>query len=251
MRRAFALLSILSGLIVAACAPNAETNNNANALYEQGRFESAVRQYQSAQVISPDSPEAYNNSAIALAVSGKYDDAIEALSQALKTADESMKARIYYNLGNVYFEQGHYPDAVEAYKQTLLRNPNDDDARYNLELAQFYILNPTATAQEQKTEPDQGETDREATPTNNPSGLDGPTPTPPPQEGPPDLSATPVTGSGEPTGTFKSTPQPEEGGPITIEDAQKLLDSVEQNQETMREYLEELATEGPSSGNDW
>ena len=38
----------------------------------------------------------------------------------------------YYNLGNTYFQMKKLPEAAEAYKNTLRRNPNDDEARYNL-----------------------------------------------------------------------------------------------------------------------
>lgn len=37
----------------------------------------------------------------------------------------------YYNLGNSYLEQKKYSEAVEAYKNSLMRNPNDMDAKEN------------------------------------------------------------------------------------------------------------------------
>lgn len=239
------------GVFAAACGANAERNNAGNDLYSRGDYEAAVEAYFSAQVIEPDAPEAYYNAAGALAGAKALETAKAALQQALKSADSALAAKAYYNLGNVYFAAAQYQEAVIAYQETLRLRPDDEEARYNLELALMFILAPTPTALELKTEPEEGQTDLEATPTNNPAGQDGPTPTPPPEEGPPDPSASPVTGSGQPGGTYLSTPLPERGGEVSIEDAKRLLDSVQQNQQTMREYLEGLSTPGAPSGNDW
>ena len=44
-------------------------------------------------------------------------------------------SRALYNVGNTLFKQNKFEESIEAYKQALRHNPNDDDARYNLELA--------------------------------------------------------------------------------------------------------------------
>ena len=155
-------------------------------------------------------------------------------------------------MGNIYFDQADYAEAVNAYRETLLREPDDADARHNLELARLHMVPPTPTAIERKVEPEEGQTDREATPTNNPGGFDGPTATPPPVENPPDPNALPTVGTGD-IGQSNSptTPMPEEDGPLTVEDAIQLLDSVKHNQETMRGYLQDPATPRPPLEKDW
>lgn len=239
-------------MTLSACGvSSAERNNAGNDLYQRGDYPAALDAYQAAQVAAPDQAEAYYNSALALIQAQQPDDAIAALQQALKTADDDLAARVYYTLGNVYYDMGHYEDAAEAYRQCLLRHPDDDDARHNLELAMSKIALPTPTALEQKVKPTQGFTDPSATPTNNPSGQGGPTPTPLPQDSPPDKLVTPVGGHGEVPGKGATTPIPNEQGSVTMEDALSLLDSVKQNQDTLRKYLREPSTPGVTSGKDW
>jgi TPR repeat protein len=215
-----------------------------------------VGAYQVAQVLEPDAPIPYYNAGIALSQSS--DDhtadltlAALAVEQALKTADEALTNDAYYNLGNIYFASGRYAEAVEAFKQVLMRDPDDADARYNYELALMYAIPPTPENQEQQTEPEDGETDPETTPTPNPNDVTGPTPTPPMRDNPPDASVTPEGGSGD---FFEDTPStliPQEAGRMSLEDAEKLLDIVEQDQQSLSEYLNEGVPVGDPAENDW
>jgi len=50
--------------------------------------------------------------------------------------DKFEQAQAYHNIGNAMMEQKQYGPAVEAYKNSLRRNPNDDETRYNLAVAQ-------------------------------------------------------------------------------------------------------------------
>jgi tetratricopeptide (TPR) repeat protein len=235
-----------------ACGVNsAERNNTGNDLYQKGDYQAALDAYQAAQVAAPDRPEAYYNAADALIQQQKLDAAQAALEQVLKTADESLAAQAYYNLGNIYFDMGKYADAAEAYRQSLLRRPDDDDARHNYELTLGRIALPTPTAIQEKVKPTQGFTDPNATPTNNPSGRGGPTPTPPPRDSPPDTQPTKVGGTGETSGHGVSTPVPVTQGPLTVQEALDLLDTVKKDQDTMRKYLREASTASAPAGNDW
>lgn len=47
---------------------------------------------------------------------------------------EKRDARSLYNLGNAMAFQGELDAAIDAYEKTLALNPDDDDAKYNLEL---------------------------------------------------------------------------------------------------------------------
>jgi len=250
MRHRWLVLGLVLGL--AACGVNAAERNNAgNMMYQQGDYQGALAAYQSAQVAAPDQPEPYYNAASALEASGKLDQAKAALEQALQGADPDLQASAYYNLGNVYFAMSMFTEAVEAYQQALLLRPDDNDARYNLELALKSVPTPTPPPLEQQVEPEQGQTDPQVTPTPNPAGQDGPTPTPPPQQGPPDLTLPPVGGSGDESGGNPSTVTPRPEGPLSLEDAERLLDSIQQDQQTLREYLENAVTPSSPSDKDW
>ncbi len=46
---------------------------------------------------------------------------------------------LYYNLGNAYYRAGHVAGPVWAYEKALILSPGDDDARYNLALANLRV----------------------------------------------------------------------------------------------------------------
>lgn len=230
----------------------AERNNTGNALYARGEYEPALNVYQVAQVNAPDDAPAYYNAASALAAVGRLRDAAAALEQTLRNADEAMAFQAYYNLGNVLFAMARYNDAVLAYRQALRINPADEEARYNYELAlQQQVPTPTPTPQEQQIDPEQDQAD--STPTNNPAGQAGPTATPtPPPDSPPDEQATPQEGvSGILDSNEPSTPTPSAGGPLSIEDVERQLDAVQENQQTLREFLNRAATPAQPNLRDW
>lgn len=62
-----------------------------------------------------------------------YRGAIEIYEKVLKTHGES--AAIYYNLGNAYYKSNQIAQAILNYERALLINPNDADARFNLQMA--------------------------------------------------------------------------------------------------------------------
>lgn len=69
---------------------------------------------------------------------GKYQEAAGAYQQILKEGKES--ANLYYNLGNCYYKLGENTKAILNYERSLLLNPGDQDARYNLKLAQKQVV---------------------------------------------------------------------------------------------------------------
>jgi Ca-activated chloride channel family protein len=73
--------------------------------------------------------------ASALYRAGRYDDS----AKALAGLDSE---RAHYNRGNALARSGHFPEAIEAYEQALRLDPNDADARYNLDLLREQTRNP-------------------------------------------------------------------------------------------------------------
>ena len=246
-----ALIGAMLMVLVVACASVAERNNGGNRHHDRGNFRQAITVYQGIMVANPDDPVAYYNMASSLAGLEIFERAVEALEQAIALADDDLIVDAYYNLGNVFFEQGLYLEAVNAYQQALLIDPNDDDARYNLELALQRYIPPSPTAIEQQTNPELGQSDPETTPTNEPGGFDGPTPTPPPMESSPDPSQTPDTGDQSDFGIEAGTPIPDDDGSMTIEQAEAILDVVQQDQETLNQFLEDETTSGEPADRDW
>lgn len=133
----FVLVILTLSLVVAACSPSAEKlNKEGNSAYAKQAYEEALSAYQFAQIESPELAEPYYNAANSLYRQGMYAEALEQLSQALSFAkEETLAENSFYNLGNSSFSTQEWENAIEAYKETLLLNPDDLDAKYNLELA--------------------------------------------------------------------------------------------------------------------
>lgn len=67
----------------------------------------------------------------------KYEDALPFFEEvSADKVDLELAARAMYNKGNTLHALEKVEEAKEAFKQALLMNPDDDDARYNLEVLQ-------------------------------------------------------------------------------------------------------------------
>ncbi len=69
---------------------------------------------------------------------GKYAEAAEIYQQVLSEGQES--SELYYNLGNAYFKMGENTRAILNYERSLLLNPADRMARYNLNMARQAVV---------------------------------------------------------------------------------------------------------------
>jgi len=64
---------------------------------------------------------------------GKYTEAIEAYNAILE--NDNISTDIYYNLGNCYYKSDNVPEAILHYEKALKLKPDNEDALYNLAMA--------------------------------------------------------------------------------------------------------------------
>ena len=122
---------------------------NGNKLYEKKRYAEAEVEYRKALQANPASEKAQFNLATALMRQGsataQQDDEKNPMNQAegiltnlAKGAqDKQLRGKASYDLGNIAYGRQDYGKAVEFYKHALRCNPDDEQARYNLRLAQL------------------------------------------------------------------------------------------------------------------
>lgn len=81
--------------------------NLGNAYYQQGKFDEAKQQYETAS--------------------------------GLKSVNKENLSKTYHNLGNTLLKNKKFEESVQAFKQSLKLNPKDNDTRYNLAYAQSML----------------------------------------------------------------------------------------------------------------
>lgn len=106
-----------------------------NAQMKKGNFQEAHDRYQEALVLEPDNPRIHYNLGRALHKQGKHQEAASEFQLAMLSKDRKLQSRTMYNIGNCAYRQGGLDQAVQAYTMSLLLNPNDLQAKQNLELA--------------------------------------------------------------------------------------------------------------------
>ena len=109
-------------------------------LYHKEDYDKALSSFIDAQIESPEDARLKYNISNAHYKTRNYDEAIKSYLDVASTAqDISLEEKSYYNLGNCLYRQGKLPEAVEYYKKALDLDPEDQDAKYNLEFVREEI----------------------------------------------------------------------------------------------------------------
>jgi len=102
----------------------------ADAIALQGRFDEAISHYQQALRINPSYADAHNNLGFTLAQQGKGEEAMEHYRQALRINPDHKRA--HNNLGLALAETGKFEEAASHFAAVVRLEPQDADALYNL-----------------------------------------------------------------------------------------------------------------------
>ncbi len=106
-----------------------------NDAYKKKQYNQAASAYQNAIKRSPDAT-AYYNLGNALYKTEKLDDALKSYDNTVQNSKTyPLKENAYYNGGVVLQKQKKLPECIKAYKNALKIDPNDEEARQNLERA--------------------------------------------------------------------------------------------------------------------
>ena len=212
MKTAMGMVMLSAALLPFGGKAHRQTENG-NQAYREKAYEEALRAYTEAQVAAPEAPELHYDIGNVLYRLEDYVGAAEAYTRALLSAPESLGPRTSYNLGNALYRDERFEEAVKAYRRSLEAEAGDQDAKRNLELALRALeeQRQQQSQQEGGSEQDEGSDQQ---------------PSPQPQPQPSDEDSE----QGQ-----EPRPKPQQPGEMTAEEANRLLDSLaEQERETLK-----------------
>ena len=129
------ILAICNVAVVHAQKEN-EQIQAGNDLYRKQQYDKAQQEYANVLRTQPNNATAKFNTAATTYRLDKQDDAIKQYDELVKTGiDADMRAKTFYNKGAILSKQKKLEESIEAYKSTLRIDPQDNEARENLQKA--------------------------------------------------------------------------------------------------------------------
>ena len=135
MKSGVAIL-FLSAISVSSYSQTREAIIKGNKAYKDSNYNAAENEYKLALKNSDTNVTASYNLGNVLYRKNNTEDAVKSYENAIKnTSDNSIKQRAFYNKGVALQQAKKLPECINAYENALMLNPNDEDARQNLQRA--------------------------------------------------------------------------------------------------------------------
>jgi len=239
---AFLLLTVALGAPLFA-SPRTEVKRG-NQAAGAGNPDQAILHYKRALEQRGDTSVVLYDVGNVLFESGQYDPALQAYIGSLAGNQDSIeRGETFYNAGNSLFAAQKYDSAIAAYVESLKRNPGDDQAKYNLELARRILRQQQQQQQQQKPDQQNSEEQQEQEqPQPQPQQQEGEEQKQPPESDPPSEQEQAQEQQQQMT-------QPQQ---MTPEEAERLLNALLQNeQEALKEARKTQAVTRAKREKDW
>jgi Ca-activated chloride channel family protein len=113
-----------------------DTVRKGNKFYQDGKFDEALKTYVEGQIEHAADPNLKYNIASSHYKTKNYEEAVKGYLDVAATAkDIKLQEKALYGSGNALFRQGKLEESIEYYRKALEIDPNDQDAKHNLEFA--------------------------------------------------------------------------------------------------------------------
>ncbi len=152
--KARSFIFIAGGIIASSSLMGQKTENNiqsGNTLYKEQKYDQAEIQYNDVLTKEPANTTAKFNLANTLYRRGKQDESAKKLDELIAYEKETgLRSRSFYNKGVILSAQKKLEESIEAYKNTLRLNPDDKEARENLQKALLELKKKNPPKKEDK-----------------------------------------------------------------------------------------------------
>lgn len=202
-----------------------------NAAYKKNDFVNAEKEYNKALGKNKDSYKGAFNLGDAYYKQGKYEEAanqFQLLTHRATSKDTLAKA--FHNLGNSLLKSKKYQESVDAYKNALKNNPNDADTRYNLAYAQQYLKQQQEQQKKEQEKKDKEKKEDEKKDKNKDKDKD--------------KKEKEEKDKEEKEKEKSKEKQEEQKNKISKEDAQRLLDAIQNDEKNLQDKMKKGKMKG-------
>lgn len=133
-----------------------------NKAYKEKKYADAQKDYLNALSKQSNSYRGAFNLGDAYYKQGKYKEAAEQFEMLTqrKTSNDTL-AKAYHNLGNSYLKQKEFEKSINAFKNSLKKYDADEDTRYNLAYAQKMLKQQQEQQKKEQQKKEQEKKDKE------------------------------------------------------------------------------------------
>ncbi len=238
MNKVLALLFALLLVSTVGAEDYIDLVKKGNEAYQQQDYKTALEYYHGAETELPESPELEYNMAGALHQQGGYEETVERYTRALNTTDVNLEAQSHYNLGNTHFRMGEYEEAITNYQNALEINPDDVDAKFNLELARKRLKEQIKPEQQQQQDQQQQEQEKEQQQQQD-------------QQQQNEQQQGQQQQDQQQQQEQQPEPQPSDDKEMSREDAERILNALRDDEQDLQKKITRQANAGDYIGKDW
>jgi Ca-activated chloride channel family protein len=133
--------------------------DNGQKMYDEGRYQEALKKYEQILRQHPDWEEAHFGKAAALYKTDQFDGALAELEQSIAIDDPIKKSNVFYNMANAFLQNQRLEESLNFYRRALELNTGDFDAKHNYELVRQLLQQQQEQQQEPQSQPQDQDTE--------------------------------------------------------------------------------------------
>ena len=125
--------------------------------YQNQEYEKAKDFYDNILIKKGENEEAHFGHGASSYQQGDLELAKKSFQESLKSTDNDLRSKAFYNLGNTFYKNKKNEEAISFYRKALELNPSDKEARFNYEYLKYQKKPPEEDNKEEQKEEEQKE----------------------------------------------------------------------------------------------
>jgi len=118
--------------------------------YKRNNFDEARKYYETVLEERRDDPAANFGLGVSAYQQGDIKSAMDAFGRIIRDDEQGLKAKSYYNMGNILYDQQRPEESLAFFKKALELDPDDTDAKFNYEILKYRLQSQKQNQQDDK-----------------------------------------------------------------------------------------------------